>query len=297
MKVQDILGSPLGLMVGMFIGRATPRRFGYWLARRVARWMRRNRYDMFCILRENLAHVVSEADALALDDLAEEAVYQAGCSYFDMFHYRLRDLRTKNILQYDPEDWETATRLFADERGTILVGAHMSNFDLAAQWFVAQGYELHALSLAKPDRGDRIVNMLRRRRGIRITPISIHALREALARLRRGGIVITGVDRPADYDEDRTMFFDAPAPMPRGHVRLALQTNARMIAVYCLRQPDGRYRAYMSRPIEMERTGNRQADIELNTRRVLALIEEFIRSAPEQWVMLAPVWRKPGEAP
>ncbi len=293
MKAQDIFGSPPGLVLGMFIARVTPPRFGYWLARRMARWMRRNRYDMFRTLRENLSYVVPEADNAALDDLTEEAVYQAGCCYFDMFHYRPKDILSKGIVQYDPEEWAEASRLFADERGTVAVGAHMSNFDLAAHWFVLQGFALQALSLPNPDRGDRVINNLRRERGIDVTPISVRSLRDAVRRLRQGGVIITGVDRPVTHEEDETLFFGAPAVLPRGHIRLALQTDSRALVVYCLRQPDGYYRLHLSEGIEMVRTGDRKQDIEVNTRRVLALIEDSIRSAPEQWIMLTPVWRRP----
>jgi lauroyl/myristoyl acyltransferase len=283
-------------MLGVLIARTVPRRFGYWLARRIARWMRRNRYDMFRTLRENLSHVVPEADDAALDDLAERAVYQAGCCYFDMIHFRPNDLRKRDILVYDAAQWEAVRRLMDDERGMIIVGPHLSNFDLAAQWFVVQGYALHALSLANPDRGDRVVNAMRRQRGIVVTPINVNALRKAMRRLREGGIVITGVDRPASYDGERTPFFGVPAPVPRGHVRLALQTGARLVVAYCIRQPDGRYELHLSPPIEVERTGDRDADTERTVRLVLTLVEEAIRGAPEQWVMLVPVWREPGAA-
>jgi lauroyl/myristoyl acyltransferase len=280
-------------MLGMFIARTTPPRFGYWLARRMARWMRRHRYDMFRTLRENLSYVVPEADDPALDDLAEEALFQASCCYFDMFHYRSKDILAKGIVQYDPEEWAEASRLFADERGTVAVGAHLSNYDLAAQWFVLQGFELQALSLPNPDRGDKVINDLRRERGIEVTPVSVRSLRDAVRRLRRGGVIITGVDRPVAHEEEETLFFGAPAILPRGHIRLALQTNSRALVVYCLRQPDGHYRLYLSGAIEMVRTGDRRQDIEVNTRRVLTRIEESIRSAPEQWVMLTPVWHRP----
>jgi phosphatidylinositol dimannoside acyltransferase len=297
MKVQDILGSPVGLWLGMIIGRTVPPRLGYGLSRRIARWMRRNRYDMFRVLRENISHVVPEADDKALDDMAEEAVYHTGCGYFDMFHYRPEDLVARGVLEYDPAEWEMAAHMFSDPRGTVVVGPHLSNFDLMAQWFVAQGFELHALSLATPDRGDRMMNTLRRDRGILVTPISVHSLRDAMRRLRQGGTVITGVDRPADYNEDKTLFFDAPAPVPRGHIRLAMQTGARVLVVYCTRHPEGHYRLRFLPPMDMDRTGDRAHDIELNTRRVLVLIEEAIRAAPEQWIMLAPAWRRPDSLP
>lgn len=291
MRVQDVIGNPVSIMLGVALARLVPRSIGYWLARHTARWIARHRFEVFRTLRENLSHVVPEADDATLDALAERTLYQTGCCYFDMLHFRPRDL--EKILEYDPQEWAQAAAWFADERGTLVVGAHISNYDLAAQWFVSQGFEIQALSLASPSRGDRVVNALRRHRGLIATPISVSALREAVQRLRRGGIVITGVDRPVSEDDKPILFFDAPAPLPRGHVRLALQTGARIVVAYCLRKPDGHYRLHILPALDMEHVGTREEDIEHNTRRVLDLVETTIRAAPDQWIMLVPVWRTP----
>jgi len=40
----------------------------------------------------------------------------------------------------------------------------------------------------------------------------------------------------------------------------------------------------------METTGDRAQDVRHNVRRVLAIIEEMIRQAPDQWLMFVPVW-------
>ncbi len=280
----------------MLIARTTPRRFGYWLVRRGAHWMRRRRLEIFRMLRENLAYVVPGADDAALDDLAEAAICEAGYSYFDMFHFRPEDLHARGIVEYDPDEWEAARRILADERGTVVVGPHLSSFDLTAQWFVTQGFTMHALSLANPDPGDQVMNTVRRQRGIIVTPIAVNSLREALRRLRQGGIVVTGADRPASYDDELTPFFGVPAPLPRGAIRLALQTDSRVLVAYCVRQPTGRYRLHLPPSLEMEHSGDRREDVERNMRRVIPLIEEAIRSAPAQWGMLVPVWRRPEDA-
>jgi lauroyl/myristoyl acyltransferase len=44
----------------------------------------------------------------------------------------------------------------------------------------------------------------------------------------------------------------------------------------------------------MERTYDRALDVRHNTRRVLAIIEEMIRLAPDQWLMFVPVWPESG---
>jgi KDO2-lipid IV(A) lauroyltransferase len=181
-------------------------------------------------------------------------------------------------------------------RGVVVVGPHMSNFDLAGQWFAAQGLDIQVLSLAEPDAGTRMINRLRRKLGMQVTPIDLDTLRESLQRLRGGGIVMTGVDRPVSLDDEPIPFLGAPARLPTGHVRLALQADARVVVACCREAEDGVYEIEIAPPLEMEHVGRRADDVRHNTRRILAIIEDLILRAPEQWLMLVPVWRPEDEA-
>lgn len=292
MKAQSILGTPPVIVLGFVLARLLPPSIGHWVARRFARWMTRRRINMFCTIRANLRHVVKPGTSEAeLDHMAEQAIYYMIRSNYDMLHTTMKDYRQGRApIRLDPTEWQQALQIFQEGRGTILVGPHMSNFDLAMQWIAAQGIEIQALSLAHPNLGTRTINRLRMHRGIEMTPIDVHSLREAVARLKRGGIVVTGVDRPASADDEHFPFFGVPAPMPAGPVRLALQTNARIVAACCVQEPDGVYRIHLAPPLEMERTGKRADDIRHNEQRLLEIIEGMIRMAPEQWLMFVPVW-------
>jgi KDO2-lipid IV(A) lauroyltransferase len=301
MNAQDILSSPPFIMFGILIARTMPERFGYWLARTMAHRMAQRGDFIFSTLKENLAHVMGpSASADELDELAETAIYHAGCTYFDLFRRSVKDYRRGRVpLRVDPDQWAQLKELLQDERGTILVGPHTSNFDLAAQWLAAQDIEMQALSLTEPSAGNRVLNELRRRHGIIMTPIDVRSLRQAIRRLKGGGVVITGIDRPVSDNDKPIQFFDAPARMPTGHIRLALRTNSRIVALCCLQDPDGAldgaYAIRFSPPMDMETTGRRSKDIQHNTRRVLAIIEDMIREAPQQWLMFVPVWRQEDE--
>ncbi|HUV94676.1 MAG TPA: hypothetical protein VMX14_07610 [Anaerolineae bacterium] len=292
MRYQTDPGSPPFVLLAIVLARILPRRLGYWVARKVSKRMSQRRSQMFRTLRANLAHVVGSAIGDGdLDALAESALYHAGCTYVDMFRATVDDYRSGCVqVRVDPKEWALARQATLDERGTVVVGAHMSNFDLAAQWLAARGIEMQALSLTRPSSGTRVINWLRRRRGIVVTPIDVRSLRMALTRLRRGGVVLTGVDRPVSEDDEPILFFGAPARLPVGHVRLAMQTGSRVLVACCVQEPDGQYGVRFSAPLEMERTGDRVKDIGHNCRRVLAILEEMIRQAPDQWLMFAPVW-------
>ncbi|MBC7315175.1 MAG: lysophospholipid acyltransferase family protein [Chloroflexi bacterium] len=292
MRVQEILGSPPAILLGMALARIVPPGVGYWISRRLARAMRKRRNNLFTTVRANIRQVVGPATSdEKLDEMAERAIYHAGCTYYDMFRQRRDSLRQYEIvLRASPETWEQVKSALQDRRGVIIAGAHMSNFDLAAQWIAAQGVEIQALSLAQPDIGTRVVNEIRRRRGVIVTPVGLDSLRAALKRLQNGGVIATGVDRPVSDHDEPLPFFGKPARLPTGHIRLALQTNAHVIAAACIQEPTGRYALVMSPPLEMERTYDRQRDIRHNALRVLALLEEMIRQAPDQWLMFVPVW-------
>ena len=280
------------MMLGIGIARATPKRFGYWLASRVARYVARRRNPLFCTIRANLSRILPEGTpADTLDATAERVIANAGHAYIDMFRTGVDDyVAGRAPIRYDVAEWERVLEVLREGRGTVLVGPHLGNFDLAAQWIAAQGIEIQALSLAEPTMGNRAQNWLRRRRGMLVTPIDVPALRLAMARLRKGGVVLTGVDRPVSDEDELVPFFGAPARLPDGHVRLALQTNARIVVACCILDRDGCWTLHIAPPIEMERTGDREGDRRRNVRRVLAVVEEMIRMAPDQWLMFVPVW-------
>ncbi|MFH1084707.1 MAG: hypothetical protein V1772_02940 [Chloroflexota bacterium] len=295
MKVQCILGTPPFMLLGITIARLLPRRWADALCRRLARDMARRRNTLFRTLRANHRHVLGPGlDDEALDRHTERALYYLGRTYVDILRATVRDFETGRlgVRVATQAEHDRILADLRDPRGTVLVGPHLSSFDLAAQWLAYNGFELQMLSLANPDAGTRFLNWFRQRRGLLMTPIGVQALRQGVRRLRQGGIVVTGVDRRISDDDPPVPFFDAPARMPTGHVRLALQTGAHVLVACCLQEPDGRYRLMAAPALEMERTGDRERDVAHNVRRVLAICEEMIRLAPEQWLMLLPVWEE-----
>lgn len=297
MKLHRIFGTPPFVALGIAITRILPPKAGYWIARQGARNMARRRSLLFRTVRENLRHVVGdEVTEEQLDALAERAIAHAGHTYVDMFRRSVQDYSRaeQQIVAPMSADWARTEEILRDERGTIIAAIHMSNFDLAAQWVAAQGYEIQALSLPNPNVGTRLLNALRRRRGLVVTPISAAALRTAMMRLRAGGIVATGVDRPTPDNGEILSFFGAPARLSIGYVRLAQQTNSRILVASCRQEANGRYGIHIAPPIEPDKTENREQDARRTAQRVLAICEEMIRQAPEQWLMFVPVWQEGG---
>ena len=150
--------------------------------------------------------------------------------------------------------------------------------------------QMQALSLAEPPPGFEFFNHLREKGNVLLTPITPRSLRDAITRLRHGGIVLTGVDRPIGKGDEPVEFFGATAHLPTGYIRIPLRTDSLVMTVAAYFE-DGVYQLVANPPMEMERTGDNGQDVILNLRRVLSQVETLILRHPDQWMMFVPVWR------
>jgi KDO2-lipid IV(A) lauroyltransferase len=213
-------------------------------------------------------------------------------SYYDLFRaLRLPGQELAALVDVPETTKLNARALWNRKGGAVLVFPHLSNFDLGGHAIVRHLPEVQLLTLPDPPAGFELINELRRVAGVSVTPLSSTALRQAIKLLRRGGVVSIAGDRPVS-DLDRPVpFFDRPARVPSGHVRLALKTGAVMAVAYCILSVEtGRYTAYLEPPMDLIRTGDLAEEVALNLRQVLDALERAIRRWPEQWQMFVPVW-------
>jgi lauroyl/myristoyl acyltransferase len=292
MRFQDLTSSKMATQLGIFIGQHMPRWLGYGLARVISGVMARQKPQIYWTVRANLRQILGpEADDGTLHQMTRHVFFHAGQTYYDFFH----------AIGQPPEVLAEAVRIpetllvqiqseRARGRGVLLLGTHMSNFDLACLAIGTWGLPIQMLSLADPQAGFHILNYLRAKGGYELTPITPESLRAAIRRLKSGGIVMTGMDRPIPEDRELIEFFGRLAYLPVGPVRLALMTGATAIIGSCHCEPDEGYAFGFTGPIEMVRTGDRQQDILTNTRRLAVILEGYVRARPEQWMMFHPLW-------
>jgi KDO2-lipid IV(A) lauroyltransferase len=294
MKLQDLLNSRLGVGFALFASQVTPPAAGYslahWLGDRVA-----DRKDSQIVraVRAN-QWVVHDGNLTSqqLDELVRATFRSTGISLFDFYHYHRRPEKVAGMVDFDPSFQYWFERGQREVEGIFFVVPHMSNFDLVGRAVVLRGLKLHILSFPQPPRGYRWQNRIRQLPGLRISPLSIDAIRQASDTLRAKQVLVTGVDRPLPNPDSKYMtpFFGRPAPMPVFHIRLALKHNLPIIVLSGCRQENGRYLLRASEPIEMQRRADLVEETVTNAETVLAHITEFIRAVPEQWSMFYPVW-------
>jgi lauroyl/myristoyl acyltransferase len=291
--------------LGFYLGKYLPPRGGKSITALITRLMVTFKSDVYWNVRANLRHVLGpETSERELHQTAYRLISNANRGYYELFHNVGRG-RTNVEDFYPPMRMTAQAKAYLDQglasgRGLFILGAHMSNFDLA---FIGLTQYLpmpmQALSLAEPPAGFEFFNRLREKGNVIITPISPRSLRDAMARLRAGGIVVTGVDRPIKEGNEPVEFFGATAYLPTGYIRIPLRTDCLVMTIAIHYEPDsdgGVYSVIANPPMEMERTGDPEADVAHNLRRVLAEIEGMIRRYPDQWQMFIPVWPETPES-
>jgi KDO2-lipid IV(A) lauroyltransferase len=174
-------------------------------------------------------------------------------------------------------------------RGVVFVGAHMSSFDVLLQALSRQVPSMQLLSKPVPGLNTRLINRIRGKYGLRITPLSAESLREAVDRLRGGGVVGMAADVPA-VSGARLAFFGRPCSLAIGHARLALSTGAAMVVGVSQRLGPGRYRGLGVECPRPQTTGDKREDAILWSQAAIDILERYIAERPQEWFLPPPLW-------
>jgi len=296
MNFQQFATTEFGTKLWMALGRRLPPRAGHALAKVVTGILSRRRDSaLYRTLYANQAGVLGpEASPEQLHAAVRAVLRHAGFVSFDLMHVvgQGEDAIRDGVI-WEPEVWENIKAAQAFGRGLVICSCHLSNFNLALLSFALRDVPMQVLSVAAPAGGFQLMFELRSRGVLEETPIDGAALRQAIQRLRCGGAVATAVDWPVAVSTDEMVpFFGRPAHLPTGHVRLAMQTGALLLFIACRWAPGRGYVVRVTPPLELELTGDRAFDVRHNAGRMLAICEEWIADAPDQWLMYHPVWEE-----
>ena len=237
-------------------------------------------------VRANLEVVVPERHDHGR--LARRVFVEQARHYLETF--RILRLDRRRLLELVKVDgWSNLAQAHARGRGVVLASAHLGPVVLCGQIVAAKGLDVSVLVETKSGDIGRIIDRARGHLGIRT--IETSAIVGIGRSLRRGGVVGMLADRAIGGVGERVPFFGREALLPSGHVAIALRTGAALVPGFAVR--DGhRPRAVILPEIELDRTGGREANVRDGVRRWAAVLEPWIRRAPEQWSVFEPIWQR-----
>jgi Kdo2-lipid IVA lauroyltransferase/acyltransferase len=176
-----------------------------------------------------------------------------------------------------------------DQGKPILVTpVHLGNWEAILVAGIASGHRGSGIYEPPQNRFEhRIANAVRARYGARFVAAGPNSVRDAVRELKsRRGPFIVYID---EFIRGRVQAPSFGRPLrPDANiayaVRLAAMTGAVVIPAYCLRLDDSaRFRVQFLPPLPLAGTGDRQADIAENVRRLDAVIASVIRAHLDQW--------------
>lgn len=185
-------------------------------------------------------------------------------------------------IDVDHKGLERIRRQLAAGRGVVLAGTHTCGFDHAVYSFNHYLPGIQVLSKANPTGGTRFMYFLRKMHNILITPISVSALKDAIHRLRSGGVVAVAIDLPVPSG-DRFRFFNQECLLTDAHTRLAVKSGAAIFLVYTRRTPAGRYQVKFQEVVQPAGCPNKRELITAWAQQSYRQVEPLILRWPEAW--------------
>lgn len=226
----------------------------------------------------------------ALDCAVVETLQHAARCIFDLYHYMTKPDAAGQRIVLEPSFQRLFQRAEFDGRGLIILGLHISNFDLVLHWVSSQGLRPMAVTIPNPQGGRRLEYEMRKRMGMTLLPASVGALRQAMKHLQKGGMLLTGMDRPVSVPEVCPRFFNRPAALPLHHIFLATKAQVPLVIAATYLRDDGKYHVSLSDEIELDPHADHEHGLLRNAEHVLSAAEPFIRQFPGQWSVPLPVW-------
>ncbi len=176
-----------------------------------------------------------------------------------------------------------------DGRPGIFFSAHMANWEVVPLSAARRGLPVHVFYRAP---NNPLVGLLFRRRHSsagELIPKGAEGARRALALMRKGEHLGMLVDQKLN-DGIPVPFFGRDAMTAPAVARFALKFDCPVVPVRVERLRGSRLRITYHPPIDLPRTGDRQADVAATMAKVNAVIEGWVRERPEQWLWLHNRW-------
>ena len=211
-----------------------------------------------------------------------------------LFVTRLDAAGLARMFEYEPGRLEAVLSEVRAGRPVLVCTAHFGNFENLAAVHNLRGTPI-AMVVRRMGGGwlARLWNRGRDRAGLEVLEVTRgETLKAATQAMRNGKVLGYVIDQ--NMPPRRAIFptfFGVPAATAPTPAYLVLRAGAVVFFMLDVPQDDGRHRIVIEGPLEMRRTGDREADVlafmqDLNDR-----LERWVRKYPDRWYWLHRRWK------
>lgn len=236
----------------------------------------------------NLRIAFPDMDAEARDRLAVAQWEQTGRTFAET---AVMDRLTPASGRIEVVGAERLEAIRASGKPVVFVSGHMANIETMAAVLVASGVPVQVTyRAANNPYVDAQIRAARARYGVKLfAPKGGDGARELLAGMARGESVALMNDQKFNEGPE-VRFFDQPVNAAPGPSRLALRFGTVIQPMSVVRLPGVRFRVTAHAPIDLQQTGDRQADIKAGVQAITSFIEDRVRENPVDWFWVHKRW-------
>ena len=184
------------------IGRYTPGWLGYRIALTIADIISsRKSWKMIRATRGNQWVVHDEKlDGPSLDKVVAENYRNIATSIYELYHNINDSLAFLRLVEPHPTAIQIVQRPEFSERGLVVAGVHLSNFDMIFQMVGLASIHAIALTLPELNAGYQKQLDMRQKKGVHVLRASVGAIKQAVEHLKSGQIkvILTGQNSSID---------------------------------------------------------------------------------------------------
>jgi len=212
---------------------------------------------------------------------------------------RYQRLATDRTFEFRVENMDAWSQVASTGEGFVMVSAHVGNYEVGSM--LPSTEERRRVHLVReremdPDAQAFVEQLLDGMPGSELytwhfeSDEPLHGL-PLLKALQRGEIVAVHGDRPRTGARVvEAQLFGRPFPLPAGPITLARTARVAVLPAFVLREGRRRYRLVFREPFRIDRTRDREDDLEAGAQRIASAVEWAIREAPHQWFCFRSVW-------
>lgn len=242
------------------------------------------------LVRRNLQFCYPEWSAKEIRELSRRIFMNFGITLVEMLQCTF--MSHEEVLKaLRVEGEENFNKAFKSNRGIVIVSAHMGNWEVGLH--ITNYYGKPMLGVAAKTRygwADILLSRSRNRLGNTIIDKK-GALPKITEGLRRGEVIGMLIDQSRRKHGVEVTFFGRKATASPAAALLALRCNSLVLPAFCVRRSDGQLTIQVKTPFELTRTGDLRSDIQSNTQRMIDVVEEMVRTYPDQWFWLLKPWK------
>jgi Kdo2-lipid IVA lauroyltransferase/acyltransferase len=191
------------------------------------------------------------------------------------------------------EGMEQLHAALARGKGVIVFTGHLGNWELLAINGGRSG--LPVASIARPLDNPLLEQRLAAARSVHGNALinKRGAVIEAMSALRQGRLVGILIDQRPKQGGVAVPFFGRPAFTTEALAVLALRTGAAVFPGFAVLEDEQSWHVVIGQEVEIRRTGNSPADVVRVTAACTAIVEQWVRRYPEQWLWTHRRWAVP----